>query len=99
MIEAARDKDEVASDIIKSVAINIGIRVAYLINLLQPDAVIIGDGVKGAGDLVLDPVAGMAKRLALKDCGSKAKIFLGELGEEAAALGAAVLAASEFGIK
>lgn len=96
VIEAAHENDEVASDIIKSAAINIGIRVAYLINLVSPKVVVIGDGISGAGNLVLDPVMSMTKRLAIKAKLDRARIVLGKLGEDAAPLGAAAMAVKEY---
>lgn len=96
VIEAARQKDKVASDIIETVGINLGLRIAYLVNLFNPGAVIVGGCAEKAGELILGPVKKMIKRLALVSRSASLKIISGVLKDDAVALGAAALAAREI---
>lgn len=95
IIKAAEDSDRVASDILKSVGVNLGVRIAYLINAFSPRTVIIGGGIEKARDLILDPVRMMVKRFAFAKHAGCVKIVPGSLGVDAVCLGAASLAVRE----
>ncbi|MDP9119216.1 MAG: ROK family protein, partial [Actinomycetota bacterium] len=56
MTEAARGGDELAVAILAEVARRLGEGVAGLVNVLDPEVVVIGGGVGEAGDLVLGPL-------------------------------------------
>lgn len=99
VVGAAGENDQVASDIIISTGINIGLRTAYLINLFHPGVVVIGGGIEKAGDLVLGPIRKMIKRLAFTRDSDTVMIVPSVLGEDAVALGAASLAAREIFLK
>lgn len=96
VIEAARQKDEVASDIVESVGISLGVRIAYLINLFNPEIVVIGGGIEKADKLILEPINKIVKRLALRERRDTVKIIPGVLGEDAVSLGAAAFAVREI---
>lgn len=96
VMEAATNNDEVASNIVKSISINLGLRIAYLINLLGPDVVAIGGGIEKSGEAVFGMVRKMVQRLALNKYAKDVKIIPGCLGEDACALGAASLAVREI---
>ena len=96
VIEAARQNDEVALNIVQSVGINLGLRTAFLINLFTPEAVVIGGGPEKAGDIVFAPVKKMVQRLAFAKLAHNVKVLPGQFGDDAAVLGAASLAAREL---
>lgn len=95
VIEAAINNDEVASNIIESIGINLGLRIAYLVNLFGPDVVAIGGGIERGGEAVFGTMRKMVQRLALNKYAKGIKIVPGYLGEDACALGAASLAVRE----
>lgn len=97
--EAAKDKDEVALSIMRSVGMSLGLRIAYLINLFNPKNVVVGGGIEKAENLILEPIKNTVKKLALKDRSNTVVIIPGSLGEEAVSLGAASLAAREIFLK
>lgn len=99
VIEAAKDNDDLASDIIRNAGMNLGIRIAYLVNLFNPEAVIIGGGVEKAGDLILDPIKNTVKKLAFTEQANIVKIITSSLGEDAVSMGAASLAIREIFLK
>jgi glucokinase len=69
-----------------------------LVNVLEPDVVIIGGGVAEAlGKPYLDAITLAARRQILSDPGGTIPIVLAELGDDAGVLGAALLARERFG--
>ena len=90
---AALAGDEAARDIFQEVGKRLGEGLAGLVNVLDPDVVVIGGGVAEAGDLLLDP----AKRafhdtVEAVDFRPDIPIVAAELGNEAGTMGAAALA-------
>ncbi|MBP7056812.1 MAG: ROK family protein [Candidatus Omnitrophica bacterium] len=96
VISAAKENDKVASDILKQVGTNLGVRIAYLINALNPKIVIIGGGIESAGDIVLDPIKSIVNRYAFTKQAGRVKIRSGVLGADAVCVGAASLAVREI---
>ncbi len=70
----------------------LGQAVANLVNVLDPDCVIIGGGVARAGELILGPCRERAVPLVLATEARAVPIVPAELGPRAAAVGAASLA-------
>ena len=65
VVKAAKLGDETAREIFDHATRYIGIGIAGLINLFNPQAVFIGGGVTGAGDLFFEPVRNVVKKRAL----------------------------------
>ena len=100
VIEAAtKKKDKLAIELINNAGKNLGIRVAYLVNFINPDVVVIGGGIERAGDYLLEPVKESVRRFAFEEASSIVKIIPSFLGEDAVILGAAALAAREIFIQ
>ena len=99
VIEAAKQDDEVATDIVRNAGMNLGTRIAYLVNLFNPEVVVVGGGVEKAGELILDPIRKAVKKLAFLEQAGIVKIITSSLGEDAVSLGAAFLAVREIFIK
>ena len=85
----------VAVELIGNAAKNLGVRTAHLVNLFNPDVVIIGGGVEKAGDILMDPLRSTIRKYAFEEPMSVVKIIPSLLGENAIVLGAAALAARE----
>lgn len=99
MIDAARQDDETALNIVQSVAITMGLRIAYLINLFGPEVVVIGGGPEKARDLTFPLINKMVKRLSLKKYVNTIKIIPSSLGDDGLCMGAAALAVREVFLK
>lgn len=69
----------------------VGIGVANLVNVFDPDAVILGGGGVTSGSIRLDKVRHIARRYVISPFGKKTLIIKGRLGDAAAAIGAALL--------
>jgi glucokinase len=70
----------------------IGTAVAGIINLLSLERVVLGGAVMEAGDLLLKPIVDAARKRSFLPCFESTKIVSGELGADAVAIGAALLA-------
>jgi len=96
IIKAAEGEDRVALDVIEMAGIGLGTRIAYLINLFNPEVVIIGGGVERAGELILGSVRKAVRKLAFEEAASKVRIIPSRLGEDAVAFGAVALVLREI---
>ena len=83
--------DPVAKRIFAIVGEYIGIGLTSVINLLNPEKVIIGGGVAEAGDLLLDPIRKTIKERAMVVAGSAVEIVPAQLGNSAGVIGASML--------
>jgi glucokinase len=91
--EAARQGDTAAIAILTTVARRLGEGVAGLVNVLDPEVVVIGGGVGEAGDLLLGPLRD-AYLTAVEGADVRPDVSIVEarLGNDAGAIGAALLA-------
>jgi glucokinase len=89
VFQAAHAGDRVAEGIIKQAGTYLGIGVANIINLLNPQIVIIGGGVSQGGEALLKYVRAEAKKRALKDLYKCTKIVRAQLADRAGVIGAA----------
>jgi predicted NBD/HSP70 family sugar kinase len=88
---AARAKEPVASRILDQAAGRLGIKISYLVNLLNPEVVVIGGGLEEAGEDFLNRVSSTVKAWAFREATDDLKIVYSQLRENAVALGAASL--------
>ena len=89
VLEAAQQGDGLAQELVEHLAMRLGIRIACLVNLFNPEVVIIGGGIEKAGSLVLEPVWRCVKRYAYEESASLVDILPAQLGQHAVAMGAA----------
>lgn len=88
---AARANDPISTSVLDMAAKRLGIKIAYLVNLLNPQIVIIGGGLEEAGEGFLNKVNATVKDWAFKEVTADLKIVYSQLRENAVALGAASL--------
>lgn len=88
----ATEGDDFALMMIERTGKYIGTGVATVINLLNIERIVLGGGVMRAGDLILKPVIQEAKRRAFQPCFEATEIIAATLGDDAATIGAALLA-------
>lgn len=89
--KAAEAGDPVAKRIFEIVGEYIGIGLTSVINLLNPEKVIIGGGVAEAGDLLLEPIRKTIKERAMVVAGEAVEIVPAQLGNSAGVIGASML--------
>lgn len=89
--EAAKAGDPVAQRIFTIVGEYIGIGLASVVNLLNPEKIIIGGGVADAGEYLFNPLTETLKKRAMKIAGETVKVVHAQLGNTAGVIGASLL--------
>jgi len=88
---AAKKGDEIAKDVLKETATYLGIGLAGVVNLLNPEVVVIGGGVAEGGAVFLDVVSAEIKRRAFDSAVEKLSVVRAALGNDAGFIGAGLL--------
>ncbi|MFA5334444.1 MAG: ROK family protein [Candidatus Omnitrophota bacterium] len=88
---AARKGDKASIELWDRVGKRIGTTLAGIVNLLNPEKIIIGGGVAGAGELIFGPIRKTVKRRAMPVPGRAVRILKAKLGNDAGVIGAAAL--------
>ena len=91
IIAAARADDDFAQMMLERTGVYVGTAIASVINLLNIEKIVVGGEIMAAKHLVLDAIIERARELSFAPSFIAAKIVEGELGEYAAATGAALL--------
>jgi glucokinase len=87
--EAIVAGDAYAEEVMKETAKFLGTGVANLINLLNPEMIVISGGVTRAGDRLFHPLRSEVKRRAFREAAESCRIVAAELGDMAGVIGAA----------
>jgi glucokinase len=86
---AARQGDPLAGSIINNAAAYLGVGMVNLVNIFNPEMIIVGGGVASMGDLLLEPARQVVKERAFPVSAAAVRIVTTELGNDAGLLGAA----------
>ncbi|MDI6816214.1 MAG: ROK family protein [Actinomycetota bacterium] len=97
--EAARQGDAAANEVFAAVGFWLGIGINNVINIFNPEIVVIDGGMADAGELVLAPARAVVAERTLHPNKDVAKIVRGQLGNQAGMLGAAALVFESFDIE
>jgi glucokinase len=89
--EAANDGDEYAQEVVHDTAKVLGAGVANIINIFNPQVVVVCGGVTLAGDKLFVPLRSEVKRRAFKPAVAACRIVPGELTGTAGVYGAAAV--------
>ena len=90
--ELARDGDGGSQALLTALGEWLGIGLVSLVNIFNPDVVVIGGGVAGAGELILEPARGVLARRGLRFPAEHVAVRAARFGADAGMLGAALLA-------
>jgi glucokinase len=93
VVAAARAGDPLARQVWDETTAVIGQAVTDLVNTFEPEIVVLGGGVTGAGALLLDPVRRIVAETAMPPAAAAARIELAALGEAVCVVGAGIHAA------
>ncbi|MDP8252783.1 MAG: ROK family protein [Candidatus Kaelpia aquatica] len=91
IIEAVRAGDELAVSLVKEAGEELGVRIAYLIQIFNPEVVVIGGGIERAGSVLLDVIKKTVRDKTFEEIGNQVRIVPTQLGENSVALGAVSL--------
>jgi glucokinase len=90
--ELAHDGDPAARDVVALIGARLGIGIASLVNIFNPEVVVVGGGVSAAGELLLEPARDVVLARALAPSRDVVRVLPARFGAESGMLGAAALA-------
>jgi glucokinase len=92
LVRLATEGEPRAQEILDGIGRRLGAGIGSLVNIFNPELVVIGGGFAAAGDYVLDPAREVARREALAPAGDRIRIVRAELGTAAGLIGAGLVA-------
>ena len=96
---AAGKGDRLAKHILKDTGMRIGVGLSTIINILNPEKIMIGGGVAEAGSILFDAIRKSVNSRAMKVPAKAVKIIKAKLGKDAGIIGAVALVKEELKIK
>ena len=90
--ELAHDGDPAARDVVALIGSRLGVGIANVVNIFNPEVVVIGGGVVAAGDMLLEPARQVVMKRARSPSKDVVRIVAARFGAESGMLGAALLA-------
>ena len=87
---AAKRRDAMALEIVSQAATYLGIGMANLVNIFNPEIIIIGGGMSKMGDMLFDPLRRTVEERAFRLPGNMVQIVPSKLGDDVSLLGAAI---------
>ncbi|WP_058486726.1 ROK family protein [Defluviitalea phaphyphila] len=93
--DAAQNGDEIAQEVVNRYIKYVAEGITSMVNILQPEVVVIGGGVCAQGDYLLNPIKKFVKENAYGLKPSKVEVRIAELGNDAGIIGAAMLGKME----
>lgn len=91
VIHAAQAGNPVCQTVLQNAGRYLGIGIANLFNLFNPELVILGGDLVNAGPLLMEPVQQSVRQRSIPIVSQSARIIVGELGANAVAVGGAAL--------
>ena len=95
IIQAAKAGDPLSLEILRETGAYLGIGLTNIINLFNPELIILAGGLVEAGDLILGPIRSVVDDRALAVSRRNLRITASKMGEYIAAIGASALVLSE----
>ncbi|HEX6618982.1 MAG TPA: ROK family protein, partial [Solirubrobacteraceae bacterium] len=96
--ELAHDGDAAAGDVMRMMGERLGLGVVSLVNIFNPEVVVVGGGAIAAGELLLAPAREVVASRALPINRADVRIVSARFGAESGMLGAACMALDVAGM-
>lgn len=96
--DAAKQGDRLAQEVVRETARILGIGIANLLNIFNPEVVVLAGGVTQAGDQLFEPMRAEVRRRAFKPAVDACRIVPGSLQGHAGVIGAAATFAQQQGL-
>lgn len=96
---AAASGDRLSLEVISWAANYLGVGLVNIVNIFNPEMIIIGGGVASLGDLLLEPARQIVKERAFSLSVRTVRIVTARLGNEAGVYGAAAFAFEQKGLR
>ena len=91
IMDAIAKEDVLSIDIVEEIGENLGKNIAGLINIFNPELVVIGGIMAAAGDYLLQPVRSAIRKHSLNLVNQDTRITLSELADSAGPIGSCML--------
>jgi glucokinase len=92
LVRLANEGESRAIEILDGIGRRLGAGIGSLVNIFNPELVVIGGGFAAAGDFILEPAREVVAREGLAGAGKRVRIVRAELGTAAGLIGAALVA-------
>ena len=92
LVEMARAGEERALEVLRTIGLRLGSAIGSLINVFNPEIIVIGGGFAAAGELILAPARERLATEALSGMSELTRVALAELGPDAGMIGAGFVA-------
>jgi glucokinase len=92
LVRLATEGEPEAIGILDGIGRHLGAGIGSLVNIFNPELVVIGGGFAAAGDFILDPAREIVAREGLAHAGEHVRIVRAELGTSAGLIGAGLVA-------
>jgi predicted NBD/HSP70 family sugar kinase len=89
ILQGARAGDGVAISVMRDTAKYVGMAVANLVTMFDPEMVVLGGIIASSGDILLEAIRTETSRRLMPEQSEQVRIVLSTLGDDAAAIGAA----------
>ena len=99
IVEFAEKGEEIAKRAIEDAGEYLGTKIAFLINLFNPEVVVIGRGIEKGGDVFFSAVRRAVRKWAYEESVKIVKVLPTSLGEDVVAVGAAAMVTREMFVK
>ena len=96
--EAAHQGDELATEVVRDTARFLGAGIANMLNIFNPEIVVLAGGVTQAGDALFEPLRAEVRRRAFKPAVDACRIVPGSLNGKAGVIGAVATFAQQHGL-
>jgi len=93
---AAQGGDRLAMEVISRAAGYLGVGMVNLVNIFNPEMIVVGGGLSKMGELLLGPARQVVKQRVFPLCAGAVRIVTAELGDDAGVLGAAIYARQQI---
>jgi len=97
LVRLANEGEPRAIEILDGIGRHLGAGIGSLVNIFNPELVVIGGGFAAAGDFILDPAREIVAREGLAGAGKHVRIVRAELGTAAGLIGAGLVAFDALG--
>jgi len=96
IIEAAQKEDTLCIEIIQEMGLELGKNVANIINIFNPEAVVLGGTMSLVAEFLIEPVRLSVRKHSLNLVNKDTKLMVSKLKDDAAVVGACMLARSRM---
>jgi glucokinase len=97
--DASAAGDPIAREVVRDTARFLGIGIASLLNVFNPEVVVLAGGVTQAGPALFDPILAEVRKRAFKPAWSAVRIVPGELPGNAGVVGAVATFIQQRGLR